>query len=116
MKILGGQAGGLFQMLGSLIKENRGVTFAKFEYDNDGKSWSVKAGDALDVRGEFVKAPPGVPFESKPKKVEVYDPLFSPSMEKIVGVTEHYRANVGGMNYDINGRYSSSGRFSYQGP
>jgi len=116
MKILGGQAGGLFQMLGSLIKENRGVTFAKFEYDNDGKSWSVKAGDSLDVKGEFVKPPPGVPFESKPKKVETYDPLFGPTMEKIVGITEHYRANVGGMNYDISGRYSSSGRFSYQGP
>jgi hypothetical protein len=116
MKILGGGAGGLFQMLASLSKENRGVTFAKFDYNNDGKSWSVKAGDALNVKGEFVKPPPGLPFESKPKKVEVYDPLFAPALEKIVGITEYYRANVGGMNYDISGRYSASGRFTYQGP
>jgi len=116
MKVLSGEAGGVFQMLASSIKENRGVTFAKFEYDNDGKSWSVKAGNVLDMKGEFVKPPAGFPLESKPKKVEVYDPLFVPTLEKVVGITEYYRANAGGMNYDISGRYTASGRFAYQGP
>jgi hypothetical protein len=90
-------------MLASMIKENRGVTFAKFAYDNDGKSWSVKAGDALDLKGEFVTPPAGMPFESKPKKVEVYDLLFAPTLEKVVGITGYYRAN-------ISRKYSSSPR------
>jgi hypothetical protein len=37
-------------------------------------------------------------------------------MEKVVGITDHYHATVGGLEYDISGRYSSSGRFKYAGP
>ena len=70
----------------------------------------------MDIKAAFVKAPEGVPFESSPKVAETYDPLFGPSMEKVVGITDHYHATVGGLEYDISGRYSSSGRFKYGGP
>jgi hypothetical protein len=92
------------------------VWWANFNYSNDAKSWSVKAGNSLDIKAEFVKAPQGVPLESTPKVAQTYDPLFGPSMEKVVGITDHYHATVGGLEYDISGRYSSSGRFKYGGP
>ncbi|MBI2126616.1 MAG: DUF1326 domain-containing protein [Thaumarchaeota archaeon] len=113
-QILGGKAGGLFSMMS--VKTPFGIFWAKFEYSNDRKSWWVKAGKTLNIRAEFVKAPPGTPFKSEPKTAQTYDPLFAPSMEKIVGVTQQYQASVGGLEYEISGRYSSSGRFSYQGP
>jgi hypothetical protein len=62
----------------------------------------------LDIKSPFVKAPEGVPFESSPKVARTYDPLFGPSMEKVVGITDHYHATVGGLEYEISGRYSSS--------
>jgi hypothetical protein len=114
MEILTGKAGGLFSML--KVDNPLGVWWANFSYSNDQKSWSVKAGDSLDIKAGFVKAPPGVPFESTPKVAQTYDPLFSPSMEKVVGITDQYRANVGGLEYDISGKYSSSGHFKYGGP
>ncbi len=113
-QILSGKSGGLFSMLS--VKNPLGIWWARFDHSNDGKSWSVKAGDALDVKAEFVKPPPGVPFESKPKVAQTYDPLFGPSMEKVVGITNHYHASVGGLDFEISGRYSSSGRFKYEGP
>ncbi|MBI2649511.1 MAG: DUF1326 domain-containing protein [Thaumarchaeota archaeon] len=114
MPILSGKAGGLFSMM--KVGQPLGVFWAKFDYSNDEKSWSVKAGDTLQIKGGFVKPPPGVPLESKPKVAQTYDPLFSPTMEKTVGITESYKANVAGLDYNITGRYSSSGRFKYQGP
>lgn len=113
MPILGGKAGGLFSMLS--VKNPLGIWWAKFEYANDGKSWSVKAGDALNIKAEFVKPPPGVPVPAAPKKAQTYDPLFGPSMEKIVGTAQTYHASVGGLEFDISGRYSSSGHFSFEG-
>lgn len=115
-KIFGGESGGMFALFSKLVKNNLGITYAKFEYANDEKSWSAKAGDFLNVNGGFVKAPPDAPVESKPKRAQTYDFLFSPTMEKVVGITDHYRANLAGLNYDISGRYSSSGRFRYEGP
>jgi hypothetical protein len=98
------------------VKQPLGIWWAKFDYKNDGRSWSVKAGDALEIKADFVKPPAGLPFEAKPKVAQTYDPLFMPSMEKVVGVAETYHANVGGLSYDISGKYSSSGRFEYKGP
>ncbi len=114
MVILEGKAGGLFSMFN--VKNALGVWWAKFDYSNDAKSWSVKAGDSLDIKAGFVKVPEGVPFESTPKVAQTYDPLFGPSMEKVVGITDRYHTKVGGLDYDISGRYSSSGRFKYGGP
>jgi len=113
MQILGGKAGGLFSMLS--VKNRLGIWWAKFDYSNDGRSWSVKAGNALNVKAEFVKPPPGVPIPAAPKNAQTYDPLFGPSMEKLVGTAQTYHASVGGLEYDISGRYSSSGHFSYEG-
>ncbi len=114
MPILGGKAGGLFSML--TVKQPLGVWWAKFDHTNDGRAWSVKAGDALEIKAGFVKPPPGVPFEAKPKVAQTYDPLFGPTMEKVVGIADAYHAKVGGLEYDISGKYSSSGRFKYEGP
>jgi hypothetical protein len=114
MEILTGRVGGLFSILS--VNNPLGVWWANFNYSNDAKSWSVKADNSLDIKAAFVKAPEGVPFESSPKVAETYDPLFGPSMEKVVGITDHYHATVGGLEYDISGRYSSSGRFKYGGP
>ncbi len=114
MQILSGKVGGLFSML--TVKNPLGMWWAKFDHSNDGRSWSVKAGDALEIKAEFVKPPPGLPFESKPKTAQTYDPLFAPTMEKVVGISQHYTAKVGDLNYDISGKYSSSGRFKYEGP
>jgi hypothetical protein len=114
MQILGGKAGGIFSMLS--VKEPLGIWWSKIDYSNDGKSWSVKAGDALDIKASFVKPPPGTPFEAKPKVAQTFDPLFGPSMEKVVGLTDSYHLKAGGLDYDISGKYSSSGRFSYDGP
>lgn len=114
-KILGGQAGGLFAMLAKVLKAPPEIAFAKFEYANDGKAWSVRAGNTLEIRAGFVRAPPDFPAESTPKKAQTYDALFGPTMEKVVGISEKYRANIAGLNYDISGKYSSSGRFVYEG-
>ena len=65
------------------------------------------------MQTEFVKAPQGYLFESTPKVAQTYDPLFSPLMEKVVGITDHYQATVGDLQFDISGRYSSLGRFKY---
>jgi len=116
LAILGGQAGGLFAMLGQGFKGQPTVAFANFEYRNDGKSWSVQAGNVVEVAAGFVKPPPGVPMEASPKTAQTYDPLFAPTMEKVVGISERYRADIGGMKYDLTGKYSSSGRFAYNGP
>ena len=114
MQILGGKAGGLFSMLS--VKNPLGVLWARFEHSNDERSWSVQAGDALKIKAGFVKPPPGLPFEAKAKIAQTYDPLFGPSMEKVVGITEYYNAKAWDLSYDISGRYSSSGRFKYEGP
>lgn len=115
MSILGGKAGGLFAMLGPMIKQNLGITYARFTYSNDEKTWSVKAGTALDVSGGFVKPAPGTPFEVKPLRAQTMDPLFSPTMEKVVGISQRLKANVAGLNLDFSGKYSSAGRFTYEG-
>ena len=115
-KILGGQAGGLWALVAKLLKSQPELMVAKFDYTNDGKAWSVKAGGVLDIKAGFVKAAPGMPFESVPKRAQTYDPFFLPSGEKVVGVTDHYHAKTGSLNFDIAGRYSSSGRFVYEGP
>lgn len=119
-KIFTGQAGGIWAVVAKLVKDNLGITYAHFDYDNDGKSWSVRAGTypalALDVKAGFVKAPPGAPVGSAPKRAQTYDSFYSPSMEKVVGITDTYRANIAGLNYDFSGRYSGSGRFRYEGP
>jgi|GEM_PF-4855746 len=120
VKIFSGQAGGIGAVLAKLAKNDLGVTYAHFDYSNDGRSWSVRAGTypaiALDVKAGFVKAPPGAPMASAPKRAQTYDSFFAPSMEKVVGIADHYRASMAGLNYDINGRYSSSGQFRYEGP
>jgi hypothetical protein len=36
-------------------------------------------------------------------------------MEKIVGISDHLRAKTGATDIDLSGRYSSSGRFVYEG-
>ena len=113
-QILGGKAGGLFSMLS--VKEPLGIWWAKFDHANDGKSWSVKAGDTLEIKAGFVKPPPGLPFEAKPKVAQSYDPLYGPSMDKVVGITDVFRVKVGGLDYDISGTNSPSGRFKYEGP
>jgi hypothetical protein len=61
MEILTGRVGGLFSML--RVKNPLGVWRASFNYSNDAKSWSVKAGNSLDIKAAFVKALEGVPFE-----------------------------------------------------
>lgn len=114
--ILGGQAGGMFAAFAQLVKENLGVSFGKFAYKNDEREWSVDVDRRLHIRGGFVKAPPGAPVESKPKRAQTYDFLFGPTMEKVVGIADSYKANVAGLDYDIRGKYSSAGRFKYTGP
>ena len=116
LKIFGGQAGGLWGLVAQMVKKNLGVTYVKFDFANDDSTRSVKAGAALDMRGGFVKAPPGMPLESARKRAQTYDVFYGPSMEKVVGISEKYRVNHAGHNWDINGRYSSSGRFTYEGP
>jgi hypothetical protein len=114
-EILGGKAGGLFGMLAPMIKQNRGVTVARFDYANDEQTWSVKAGGDFEVSGSFVKPPPDMPIDVKPRRAQTMDPLFSPTMEKVVGVTDRVNINAGGIRLDFGGRYSSAGRFSYEG-
>ncbi len=114
-KIFSGQVGGIWGMMAKLVKTSD-ISYAKLDYGNDGKTWWAKSGGTLDVKGGFVKAPPQSGIESSPKKAQTYDALYSPTMEKTVGISDHYKANLPGMNYDITGRYSSSGRFTYQGP
>ncbi len=114
--ILGGKAGGLFAMLGPMVKQNLGVSFAPFTYANDEKTWSVKAGNAIELEGSFVKPPPGLPVPATPKRAQTFDPLFMPTMEKVVGISQKYKTNVAGLVYDISGKYSSAGRFVYEGP
>lgn len=119
VKIFRGQAGGVGAVLAKVVKNNLKVTYAHFDYANDGKSWSLRAGTypaiALEVKAGFVKAPLGAPVVSAPKRAQTYDPFFGPSMEKVVGIADHYRASMVGLNYGINGRYSS-GQFRYEGP
>ena len=86
------------------VKNPLGVWWAGFNYSNDANSWPEKAGSSLDIKAAFVKAPEGVRFESSPKVAQTYDPLFGPSMEKVVGITDHYHATVGDLEYDISGR------------
>lgn len=115
LTILGGQAGGLWGIVAKMIKSPPEVLFAKFEYANDGKTWSVKAGSSLDVKAAFLKAAPGMPFPSAPKTAQTYDPFFLPTMEKVVGISDHLRAKTGATDVDLSGKYSSSGRFVYEG-
>lgn len=114
--ILSGKVGGLFGMLVPLVKQNLGASFGKFAYKNDAKAWSVDVDGKLHIRGGFVKAPPGAPIKSAPKRAQTYDFLFGPTMEKTVGIADSYRANVAGLDYDVRGKYSSAGRFKYTGP
>ncbi len=116
MSILGGQAGGMWEMMAKIVKATPEVLTAPFEYKNDGKAWRARADGYLEVRGGFVKAPAEMGIPSKPKKAQTYDFLFSPTMEKVVGTSDTFRANAGGLSYDFSGKYSSSGRFDYKGP
>ena len=115
LKILSGQAGGLWGIVASLMKNPPEILFARFDYSNDGKTWSVKAGSAVDIKAGFLKAAPGMPFASAPKIAQTYDPFFLPTGEKVVGISDHLRARTGATDIDLSGRYSSSGRFVYEG-
>jgi hypothetical protein len=87
MEILGGKVGGLFSILS--VKNPLDVWWASFNYSNGAKSWSVKTANSLEIKAAFVKAPEGVPLESSPKIAQTYDPLFGPSLEKVVGIMDH---------------------------
>jgi len=113
--ILGGQAGGLFAMLGQGMKQFLGLSYAPFEYKNDQKSWLVKVDGKLEIHAGFLKPPAGLPFKPTPRKAQTYDPLFE-NGEKVVGITESHVANMPGLTRSIVGKYSSAGRFSYKGP
>jgi hypothetical protein len=115
-EILSGKAGGLFGMLSTMVKENGGVSFAPFQYANDGKTWSAKAGNHLEVKSSFAKPPPGMPIEASPRKVQTYDPFSGPTMEKIAGRSEIYAADLAGMKFNFQGRNSTSGKFKLSGP
>ncbi len=116
LQILSGQAGGLWAVVAKLMKNPPQVHFAKFDYANDEKTWHVKAGAALDIKAAYLRAAPGMPFESAPKRAETYDPFFLPTMVKTVGISDHMRAKADGMDFDFSQRYSSAGRFAYGGP
>ena len=113
--ILGGQAGGLFAMLGQGMKQFLGLSYAPFEYKNDQKSWSVKVDGKLEIQAGFLKPPAGLPFKPTPRKAQTYDPLFA-NGEKIVGITDRHVANLSGLTRSQSGTYSSAGRFAYKGP
>ena len=113
--ILGGQAGGMFAMLGGMVKQNLGATFARFTYANDEKTWSVKAGSDLEISAGFVKPPPGAPMVAKALCVQTYDPLFAPTSEKIVGTADRVKVNAAGIKLELSGKYSSAGKFTYEG-
>jgi hypothetical protein len=115
-QILGGKAGGLFGMLATMVKQNAGITYAPFQYANDGKTWSAKAGKHLEIRSSFAKPPQGMPLEAVPKKVQTYDPFYAPTMEKVAGLSEQFTVDVGGLKYNFQGRNSTSGRFKLTGP
>lgn len=114
--ILGGQAGGMWEMMAKLLKSPPHVMTGRIEYKNDGKKWSVRAGDAIEVRAGYLKAPPDMGIKVGPRKAQTFDFLFGPTMDKVVGISDTYRVNAGGDNRMISGRYSSSGRFAYKGP
>ncbi len=40
LSIFGGEAGGFFGQFAKLVKNKLGAKYAKFQYHNDGKSWS----------------------------------------------------------------------------
>jgi hypothetical protein len=115
-QILGGKAGGLFGMLATMVKEDAGITYAPFEYANDGRTWSAKAGKHLEVRASFAKPPPGMPLEAVPKKAQTYDPFYGPTMEKIAGLADVFTVDVAGLKYNFKARNSTSGRFKLTGP
>src|SRR3972149_8738748 len=107
--IFGGKAGGLFGGLSKMVRHDLGVVYAKFEYKNDGKSWSVKAGDTLDVAGGIIEAPPGFGIETMPRVAQTYDFLYE-KMEKTVGIADHLRANAAGVKVYVKRRGPASGR------
>ncbi len=116
LSIIVGEAGGFFGEMAKLMKNKIGVNYAKFQYDNDGKSWSMSAGKMLEVKGGIVTAPPGLGMETTPKKAETYDFFYAPSMEKILGTSEYFRSSLDGLEFNMSDRNSASGRFRYQGP
>jgi len=80
------------------------------------KAQAFKAGKFVEVKASFAKAPAGLPLESVPKKVQTYDPFFGPTMEKTVGVADAFHGKLAGISVNVQGRYSSSGRFKLTGP
>lgn len=116
MTVLSGRAGGLWAEMGKVVKGPPEVLGAKFRYSNNGRKWGAKAGDYVEIQGGYLEPPKEFGLKLSPRKVQTFDLLFSPTMEKVVGISETYRMNAGGLMYDIRGRYSSSGKFDYRGP
>jgi hypothetical protein len=98
-----------------MVKQNLGVTFARVAYSNDEKTWSVRAGNNFEISGGFVKPPPGMPMEAKPLRAQTMDILFSPTMEKVVGISDKVKINASGIVLDFGGKFSSAGKFVYEG-
>lgn len=116
LKIISGEAGGLWAVVAKLMKTPPQILFASFDYANDEKTWHVKAGSVLDVKAGYLKAAPGMPYESAPKRAQTYDPFFLPTGEKTVGISDHVKARSDTVEFEFSQRYSSAGRFVYAGP
>ncbi|MFD7835266.1 DUF1326 domain-containing protein [Streptomyces sp. NPDC059761] len=106
--VFSGQCGGPMGDLAPLVGEMLGLEVARIDYADDGRSHSVRIGDAIDIQVEdFVS-----PLDATGKGVRVSGVGF-PADTLAAGVATRSRVNAFGFEFGNEGKNAFSAPFSW---
>jgi hypothetical protein len=109
--ILGGELGGPFAVLASLITKMIGPEFAPVEWKFDGANSRVRFGDRAEARLAMIKNP--VTGEESGFTLKMTGGLLTDEAELMT--SSLFRVNHPELSYDHSGQYGETFKFNYSG-
>lgn len=111
VKLIQGEAGGPWQIIATTISKREGPHFAKYEFDFDGFTSSVRAGSYITLKME--------PVKNKKTGAESHARAILPEgfvfKEADLAASSEFRVE-GPVSFDYSGRYAALAPFEYAGP
>ena len=111
LKLLNGEAGGMFAIFASLTETVLDPIFAPFEVSINGLDSRVEVPGILELGLTTIKNP----VTGEPEEVNLVKPTGFTSKESDLGASTVYRF-TGGFQHDHSGKYAEFAPFDYTGP